>query len=323
MRLSSEALRELYQQQTTRRARCAENTCLSESQLAGAAAGEMTQYEREQTADHLSICSDCVKEYRAIKSLKSWAEDAAVDADRLPQNGNSRPIRLAAVPFDKEQAASRPFSFYFPYAVAAASVILSVILGAFVWSKSRENKRLIAQVDQQQSTRGGTADKSLEETRRQLEEVTHRAEQESAARRAAEEELAKQKAAAKDRSSSDKSSKANVNVPIFDLVSQGGQRGEQDIEATSIELSPHTDLFTLILNLSGKHTNNNYALEIVDRRNRTIWTAGSLRKSAYDNFSIVMHSRSFSAGQYRLKLYGVDNGRKELVEQYAIRLVYR
>jgi hypothetical protein len=327
MRLSSEALRELYQRQTTRRARAADNTCLPQDQLARAAAGELTQAERERAADHLSTCSDCVNEYRAISSLKSWAEDVAVDG--LSQNGNVGRIRLVAPLYDKNRAASRPLSFYLPYAVAAASVVLSLILGTLLLSEWRENRRLIAQVDQEHSTRKTGSDETVEslaETRRLLDETTRRADQESAARRAAEEALAKRGAntnSRHDQRGSDQSSKADVNVPIFDLVPQGGQRGEQDVDATSIELPQDTDLFTLILNLSGKHSNKNYSLEIVDRNNRTIWTGRSLRKSAYDNFSIAMRRRSFPAGQYRLRLYGLDNGRKELIEQYAIQLAYR
>jgi hypothetical protein len=183
----------------------------------------------------------------------------------------------------------------------------------------------MTQVDVEQSTRAAETE-SLADTRRKLEETTRLADQETAARRNAEQELARQKANTnreRDRSNSNQSSKGDVNVPIFDLVPRGGQRGEPAVEATSIELSPDTHLFTLILNLSGKHPGNNYSLEVVDQNNRTIWIARNLRQSAYDNFSIVMRSRSFPPGQYRLRLYSLDNGRKELIEQYAIRLSYR
>src|SRR5262245_52708018 len=86
MRLSSEALRELYQKETARSARENADDCLTEDLLTRAVAGELNHAERERTADHLATCSDCVKEYRAISALKSWAEDVAIES----QNGKGR-----------------------------------------------------------------------------------------------------------------------------------------------------------------------------------------------------------------------------------------
>jgi hypothetical protein len=160
-----------------------------------------------------------------------------------------------------------------------------------------------------------------------LEETTRRAEQESAARRVAEEELAKrdaaEKLASRTRQRSTERSAPDVNVPIIDLNPQDAGRGDQNQKATTIQLPSDTDLFTLILNLSGDDSSRNYSLEVTDRNNRTIWTSRDLRKSPYNNFTVAMRRSSFAAGEYRLRIYGVRGGRREVIEEYAIRLLYQ
>ena len=198
--------------------------------------------------------------------------------------------------------------FYLPYAIAASLLLLSLLLGALLISKSRENQRLIAEANNRQSA-------EIAESRRLLE-------QESAARRVAEEELAKREATPKSVNRPKQSSAPEANVPIVDLNPQDAGRGNQNPTAATVQLSPETDLFTLILNLSGEDTSRNYSLEVTDRNNRTIWTARNLRKSPYNNFTVAMRRRSFPAGEYRLKIYGLRDGRRQLIEEYAIRLTY-
>jgi len=296
MKLNSEELRSLYQRETTRSNRRSDSECLTEEVLARAVAGELDETERERMADHLATCSDCVKEFSAAKSIKSWADE----------NAPARPIPL---PEPRRQR------LYLPYAIAASLLVISVLLGALLISKSRENQRLVAEANNRHMA-------ETTESRRLLEETTRRAEQESAARRAAEEELARRDAAAKSIILPKRSVASQANVPIVDLNPQDAGRGNQNPKAATVQLSPDTDLFTLILNLSGEDSSRNYSLEITDRNNRTIWTARDLRKSPYNNFTVALHRRSFPAGEYRLEIYGLRDGRRQLIEEYAIRLSY-
>jgi len=336
MRLDSEGLRELYQRETSRAARGSATDCLSEETLVRTADGELDHSERERTADHLTTCSDCANEYRAINSLKPWAEDAAenIGTRIIPltarDNGHRHPIAVEPT-IHETRIGSRPFSFYLPYAVAAASLVLSLALGALLISKSRENQRLVAEANNRQATQSSEDTKTTEalaESRRLLEESTRRVEQESAARRLAEEELAR-------RAATDKSSNRNpqiaatttdtspdVNVPIIDLNPRDAGRGAQNQQVTTIQLPADADLFTLILNLSGDDASRSHTLEITDRNNRAIWTSRNIRKSPYNNFTVALRRRSFPAGEYRLKIYGMHDGRRELIEEDAIRLAY-
>jgi hypothetical protein len=328
MRLNSEDLRELYQRETARSTRRSDAGCLTEETLARAAAGELSQSERERTADHLASCSDCAREFRAIRSLRSLADSASADDSVQPipfpgsENGQSRAVAIEPL----ARIGSRRVSFYFPYAVAAASLVLSLALGAFLISKLRENQRLIAEVNNRPPTVDTKTAQALDESRRLLEETTRRVEQESAARRAAEAELASRDAAQKStprNSGVAQRSAPDVNVPIIDLNPHDAGRGEQNQPAAEIQLPADADLFTLILNLGGDDSSRDYSLEVTDRNNRTIWSNQNLRKSPYNNFTVALRRSAFPAGEYRLKIYGLRDGRRELVEQYAIRLTYR
>jgi hypothetical protein len=284
MRLNSEELRSLYQRETARSPRRSTSDCLAEDVMARAVAGDLDQAVRERIADHLASCSDCAKEYRALKPVKSWANEKA-----------------------------RPVRFYLPYAVAASLLVVSLLLGALLILKSRENQRLVAEVSNRHNA-------ETDESRRLLEETTRRAEQESAARRVAEEELAKRDAAVK--SIPKQRSDPQANVPIIDLNPQDAGRGDQNSKTATVQLAPDTDLFTLILNLPGEDSGRNYSLEVTDRTNRTIWSTRNLRKSPYNNFTVALHRKSFPAGEYRLRIYGLRDGRRQLIEEYAIRLAY-
>jgi len=301
MKLNSEELRRLYQRETTRSNRRSDSECLTEEVLARAVAGELDEAEREQIADHLASCSDCAKEYSAVKSIKAWADEPALAPARpIPFPVKVNGHRVLAEP--------RRRRVYLSYAIAASLLVLSLLLGALLISKSRENQRLVAEVNNRHTAEAAEARRLLE--------------QESAARRAAEEELARRDAAPKSTILPKRSVAPQANVPIVDLNPQDAGRGGQNPKAATVQLSPDTDLFTLILNLSGEDSGHHYSLEVTDRNNRIIWTARDLRKSPYNNFTVALRRRSFPAGEYRLKIYGLRDGRRQLIEAYAIRLTY-
>lgn len=300
MKLNSEELRDLYRGETARSNRRSVGDCLTEDALARAVAGDLDQSERERVADHLVTCSDCAKEYRVIKTVKAWADE----------NAGARTIPFPVAVNGKHRATRS--SFYFPYAVAAASLVLSLALGALLVSKWRENRRFVAEVNNRHHEDPAAA---LAESRRLLEK-------ESAARRVAEEELAKREAAEKSSQRPKQSSTPEANVPLIDLNPRDAGRGDQSPKVAAVQLSPNTNLFTLILNLGGEDTSRSYSLEVTDRNNRTVWITRDLRKSPYNNFTVAMRRGLFPAGEYRLKIYGMRDGRRALIEQYAIRLTY-
>lgn len=348
MKLSSEELRALYRRQTARSA-VLQSQCPTTEMLVRASAGEVSKTEREQVVDHLMGCSDCADEYRLIRSLNPPAEHTAATS-RADLGTEAK----AAVAWHKTQAqlqaeerisASRPvwqqrlgamFSTgRFRYAVVALLLALNLALGAALISLYEKTRRLTAQLNRQLAEQNRAAATSPPvATQRQLEENNRRAEPEEPGRRAevpvqhaTPEESPRrsapyEKQIAKLRQTVNKISQPQINVPIVDLDPQGSTRGQSG-GATAIEVPSSTNLFTLVLNLSGHPAHTGYALEIVNQHDKTVWRGRGLQKSPYDTFTVALPRRLFPSGQYRIRLYGLRDSQRELVEDYAVQIRYK
>jgi hypothetical protein len=326
MKLSDEELRKLYSKETARRVRETGAECLASEMLTLAAAGELSVPERELVADHLATCSDCVKEYRSIRSLRSWAEDASTSL--APQNvAGATPLVPFTVAHQSREgvAAFRPLASYLPYAIAALLLLITLALAAQLISQRRENQRLVAQINQGQAPRGPVTTEPDSEIRKQLEAANLRASEAEAARRNAEDELAKRsqnndQAPTRPGRGEDQ---PQVNVPIFDLDPSGSSRGQTDEATTTVEVPREANLFTLILNVNGQQSGSGYSVEVLDHGGRSLANLQGLRVSPYNNFSVSLPRRSFPAGEYRLKLFRSQDGQRVLLHEYPIRLGYR
>jgi hypothetical protein len=296
MRLTEEELKKLYQQQAACPAR-GRAECLTEEDLLRAAVGELNNSERGRMADHLLSCSDCIEEYRLTISLKPLAEQIADIKVKMPR---IEPWALGS----KTQV--RVFR-----AVAASLLFITVLLSGWTLFLLDENSRVatgskekIAEMDR--AIAG--SEESLAKARRQLEEVPKLSEK-------YENEIAQL------RKNIDDLSKPQINVPIYDLDPKDSVRGESQ-EAITIKVPPGTYFFTLILNTAGEHSFPVYGVEILDRRGSLVWQGNGLQKSSSNNFTIALSRRLFSAGKYRIRLYGLNGGRKRYVEDYSARILY-
>lgn len=332
MKLTSEALRGLYQDETARTSQ-PDSDCLSTEMLTTAASGDLNREQREVVADHLAICSSCAKEYISIRSLRasleSWAESTSASLGRESPEVEPGPTRLLLLPerqvpvhqpFGRRFAESRLVAFYLPAALAAMFLILALVLGVWLISQSRENERLVAQVNEKELATAA---------------ATQRAEQAEAARRATQEELTRRVAEVKPSKQTaeagipkapgqtrDRLDQPLANVPIFELEPRGSTRsGKADV--VTLDAASDTRLITLILHVNGQPSSDAYSLEVVDRARRPIWTSRGLRKNRYNNFTVALPRRTFQAGDYGLKLYSLRDGRREIVEEYSIHLQYR
>lgn len=316
MKLTSEALRELYQKETARSARLRDSECLPAEMLTSAAAGELSETQRGVVADHLATCSSCAKEYREIRSLKSWAESEAGNAKSSAEIPATR-IRVLRLP-DRGTSVYQPFWRRMMGAPALAVVLLIVtlLLGMLLISQRRENDRLVAQVNEKDLA-------TAEATRRaEQAEAARSAVQQELTRRAAADEAAQQKTEVVAPKNTDRSDQPLVNVPIFELEPRGSTRNSGS-ETVTLEAASDTRLITLILHVDGELSQNAYSLEVLDPTGKPVWASRGLRKNRYNNFTVALPRRTFPAGDYRLKLYSLRDGRREIVEEYAMRLQYR
>jgi hypothetical protein len=309
MRLTSEELKELFREEIA----CTpplRAECLSAEEMIRAAEGRMSQAEHERVTGHLRACADCAEEYRVVPSLKSWTATVAAPV------GKPAPEFKPAVDEPRAGWRERLAAFLSPagysYAIAGALLIVSVALGVWAISLYRENQRLAAGVNQRLNEREralAAAAESLAKARQQAEEAARRSEEQ-------------EKQIAELRRSFDELSQPQINVPIYDIESKP-DRDPQGSSPTEVAIPAGTNLFTLILHSSDRRSYPGYTLEVVDGRNQVVWRGQGLRKSEYGTFTIALPRRLFPAGRYRIKLYGLRGGRRELVEDYAVRVQHR
>ena len=303
MKLTSEEMRRLYKSQTAQ-LRDGRAECLSDEAMIRAAEGELSEPEREETADHLMACSDCAEEYRILRVLKPWAEQASdsiyvnetpIESGRTAWAGWSRRLKWI-------------FSAGAPaYAITAALLVVSLACVAWVISLKRENARIAARLNEQLATRD-QASQTLRDARRELEAAARHVERQQT-------EIAELSR------SVDDLLQPQVNTPINDLEDQSS-RGVGN-GPTTVTVPAGTNLFTLILHVADGPAFPDYELEVIDGRGQVLTRAKNLRKNQVGAFNVSLSRQLLPAGQYRLKLYGIRSGNRVAVAEYQMRLNYR
>ena len=317
MKLTKEQLVELYQQRSNRPSSRA--SCLTEEELARATAGELSQPENKCVAAHLMTCGDCAEEYRLVRPLKAFAEGAAA-ALADPSSAQRQQAAGAEIQPRKRTRGTlapwwqRPGMILSParvaYAIAAALVIISVVLGAWIVSLRRDNQQIIARLDKEGAERNQTAASASQS----LEEANQHAQQDQSEIARLRDELSRK---------SVPSPRPELNVTIIDLDPRDSNRGSTQRTVKTIEVPRGTNYFTLILNVSGEPSFRDYALEIVNRNGKVSFEGKGLRRSPYNTFTVALPKSFLSAGQYQIKLFGVKGASKEMVQDYTLRIHYK
>jgi hypothetical protein len=151
--------------------------------------------------------------------------------------------------------------------------------------------------------------RQLEETRKQLEEAAQHSEE-------AEKHLAELRRAPE-------LSQPQLNAPILDLPPGSSVRGGATGNVAVLRVPAQANLFTVILNVAGQLSYANYAIEFLDEHGRLVWRGQGLHKSPENTFTLALPRALFPAARYRIKLYGLRDKQKELVEDYAVRIQYQ
>jgi hypothetical protein len=285
MRLTNEELKELYQQETARTP-WQRADCLSAEEMMRAVEDRMSRSERGRVADHLMACANCAEEYRVMRPLISSAAPQVGASHRAWRLPIFSPMRM-------------------PNAMAAAMLVVSVALGLWVYSLYAENRRLAASLNQQLSKQIPVAPATLErdDDARQDQEV-------------------ERKISSPTPQTVGELSQPQINVPIYDIESDP-DRGAGPSKPTAIYVPAGAKFLTLILNVNDNRSYPNYAMEVIDEHGKVVWRGQGLRKNESNTFTIVWPSRLFRAGRYRIKLYGLPGGKRELVEDYQVRVQYQ
>jgi anti-sigma factor RsiW len=285
--------------------------------------GELAAEEKKRVQDHLVWCRECVTlllDWEAFLNAKyedaHQPSEAEVEAAWQRMQRRLREEKLIAVPVPSwRQRFQTVFSpVRIPYAIAASLLIIGLALGGWIVSLRQENQRLAARLDEQLAERDqaiAAATGQARASRQQLEEMTHRSEQ-------------YETQVAELRQTLDTLLQPQINAPIEDLQPREVIRGEgpgKDVQ--SIRVPSSANFFILVLHVGDQPSHPGYALEISDRRGKLVWRGDGLQMSQFNDFTVALPSQSFPAGQYRIRLYGVRWERRQVVEEYTVRIQYQ
>jgi hypothetical protein len=323
MKLTEERLKEIWREQTAR-ATPRQAECLTEESFERLATGDATSRERIRAASHLSVCSDCVEEYRVMRSLKPLAEQA--ETIMAASDGASQ------TPSAVRRADTRPAAFWRSFGARvspdraifalAAALLISLALGLWLALLRQGNDREIARLNREMAERDrelASVKDSLDETQRRLDETIRRSEQEKSAgdSKRYEDEIARLRQAISELS------RPQLDAHIQDLFPSDQTRGNTAGGAARIEAPPEVNIITLILNTNGQPSHSTYAVEILDSTGKQVWSGLRAQKGLDHAVNLTITRRMIPAGRYLIKLYGLRDGKQEPVADYPALIVYR
>jgi hypothetical protein len=109
-----------------------------------------------------------------------------------------------------------------------------------------------------------------------------------------------------------------TNVPIVDLFPRDVARGEEATMAT-LDLSPGTPFVVLILNVPAPTHQTSYFIELRDASGNLAW-AGHHRLEGDKALTLGVPTHLLSKDAYRIQLYSEYGERRQVLEQYALRV---
>jgi hypothetical protein len=295
--------------------RCAFGVWITEARAAAAPRSEGTLSPEDVSAAKRlweakergePVGSLLAEEVDADPDYRDWIEDVLIPArDAL--------TKVPVIPIRR-----RPHFFGNPYALAA-SVLLMVTLGltgGLLWQDQRldnlasERARTEKELRQERERLAQVE----EQHRRQLTEAERRAEE---ARRQDRERIAELERRLKEETPRPG---ALLNVPLVGLGPKDPVRGEIE----EVILPEGVDLFFLLLSITDPRRFPTYRLEVADKETgRVVWKGEGLKASEVNEVSLALPRDVLLPSDYRLRLYGLKDGKAEEVGEYEVRIVHQ
>jgi hypothetical protein len=330
MKLSEDELKSIWQQETLRGTDSHAN-CLSAELLVRAGEGKLDASERAQVAGHLAECAHCAEDYRIALSVNEWAAQSADHyASLFPQR-----IVPATPPNWRQRLTGelKRLRSSSPLAVAMTAVLLliSLMLGVWLLTLRQQNRILVAQLNQQRieavenaeliaSVKEAALIARVEELERRQTELS----MESAGQQTAGQEDLKAENVRLTREL-DELSRPQLDLPQIDLdpkvATRAASGGSKDT-VTTFNVPPSASSFTINLPGAGSKPSPHYLIELVDAKtNKVVWN-GQRRQDKETTFTLTLAKRGIPAGQYRIRVYGLDGKGKQLLSNYDILIKY-
>jgi hypothetical protein len=270
----------------------------------------MNQDERTRVARHLIICADCTEEYRIIRELKPWANDADQVLGAQARPSITRTLFWTNI---------REFFSPSRAAFALGTMLLVLLLGGIwvMWNRQKQSDEL-ARLNQQLSEREqalSAVQESLKDSERRLSEL-----EESARRQDSNREPQQTGSEANTPKGTRDLTQPQLEVPIIDL-DPSPVRGA-GTSATMITVPETANSFTLILHFSGEPASR-YEVEILDRRGREIWQGRVRERGETRSINLTLSRGLVADGNYMVRLYALRDGTRDPIAQYPFKVSYR
>lgn len=249
------------------------------------------------------------EEVDADPEYRDWIEDVLVPARTALSVAPAVPIRR------------RPSFFGNPFALAA-SVLLMVSLGmagGLFWQDQKledlasERARTEEQLRLEREKLTGELRRAEEAHRRQLTETERKAEE---IRQQDRERIA----ALERRLEESSRPETLLNVPFVGLAPRDPVRGEVE----EVDLPAEVPLFFVLLSVTDTRPFASYRLEVASQETgRVVWTGQGLEANHLNEVSLIFSRDALAPGDYRLRLYGLKDGKQEPVGEYELRIAHR
>ncbi len=116
-------------------------------------------------------------------------------------------------------------------------------------------------------------------------------------------------------------SRPRLNTPLHDVFPTSFVRGDDD-DVSAVGVPADAAFFTLILNSAMAPSHAEYRVGIVGSDGTEVWSAPGLEIDPAGSFTLTLPRRFLDPGEYRIRLYALAGGERELIEEYPVRLEY-
>jgi hypothetical protein len=108
-----------------------------------------------------------------------------------------------------------------------------------------------------------------------------------------------------------------VNVQVIDLYPASGERST-GAATEAPALGAEGERVTVILNPGGELHGEAFTVEVLGEDGRRLWAGSDLSPNRYGSFTLLLPRRLLAAGARTIRLYGLAQGRQELLYDYAL-----
>ena len=271
----------------------------------------------------MAQCAHCAEDYRIALSINEWA---AQSADQYASLFSTRIVPAMPPPNWRSRLTERikqlPSISPLAMAMTSALLLLTLALGVWLLTLRQQNRMLVEQLEQQrnEAAENEPLRARIEELERQQSELSAQsAEQPSVGQedlRAENERLQREL---------NELSRPQLDPPQIDLDPHGETRaatGSGRDNVTTFNVPQSASSFTINLPGAGSKPYPNYLIELVDAEtNRVVWSR-QRRQDKETTFTLTLARRSLPAGNYRIRVSGLNGRQRDLIYNYDIRVNY-